>query len=47
MSAVESYFPPMDAPGSSLAAYMPHTGLSVNEDSFLPEMREELNVIAS
>lgn len=26
---------------------MPLTGLSVNEDNFLPEMREELGIIAS
>nr|UGK56864.1 hypothetical protein [Escherichia coli] len=32
-------------PGSSLVAYMPHTGLLINDDNFLPEMREELDVI--
>lgn len=47
MSAVESDFPQMGAPGNSLVACMPLTGLSVNEDNFLPEMREELGIIAS
>ncbi|EFN0054151.1 DUF4942 domain-containing protein [Escherichia coli] len=45
MSAVESDSLPMGAPGSSLVAYMPHTGLLINDDNFLPEMREELDVI--
>lgn len=40
MSAVESDSLPMGAPGSSLVAYMPHTGLLINDDNFLPEMRE-------
>ncbi len=43
MSAVESDFPQMGTPGNSLVACMPLTGLSVNEDNFLPEMREELH----
>lgn len=47
MSAVESNFPQIGAPGNSLVACMPLTGLSVNEDNFLPEMREELGIIAS
>lgn len=32
MSAVESDSLPMGAPGSSLVAYMPHTGLLINDD---------------
>lgn len=47
MSAVESDFPPMGVPVSSQVAYMPQTGLTINDSNFLPEMREELGVIAS
>ncbi len=43
MSAVESNFPQIGAPGNSLVACMPLTGLSVNEDNFLPEMRDVTN----
>ncbi|MGV7963860.1 hypothetical protein QPK13_23195 [Photorhabdus tasmaniensis] len=46
MSVVESDFPPITTDNNPLGAYGPHTMLSVNEDSFLPEMREELGIIA-